>query len=466
MDARRRSFGPPELYLLTALAALTRFWALFTPNAVVFDEVHYEKYVADYLARVFYVDVHPPLANQIFALWARLMHVPVATLAGPHPAPVMRVVPALAGTLIIPVFYLLLRQLGAPRVLAAFGGALLLLDNALLAESRVLVPDGMLVLFNLSAVTVFLSARSRTGAARWRRLAAAAVLAGLAVSIKWTGLSALGVIGLVWAADARRGRVPRERAVGEGTLLLAVPVAVYAAVFAVHFARLTHFGPGTLFLSSAFRSTLAGAPNYDPAAHVSFARKFFELNSAMRQEDAALVGTAQGASPWYAWPLIQRAINFWAGPRGADGRQATIFLEGNPVLWYGIPVALVVAGIGLARGRERFRRWREPLAILAAGYLINFLPFIAIQRVMYQYSYFMAFVYSLALAVVGGGVRSGEMAVADDRWHWPRGVRAAWYYGILICAVAGFVWFAPVSYGWPLSQRSFDLRFWLVTRHF
>jgi dolichyl-phosphate-mannose-protein mannosyltransferase len=467
MRARLRPPGPPELYVLTALAAVTRFWALFTPRAVVFDEVHYEKYVADYLAHVFYVDVHPPLANQIFMLWARLMHVSIATLAGPHPAPVMRVVPALAGTLIIPVFYLLLRQLGVSRRLATLGAALLLLDNALLVESRVLVPDAMLVLFNLCAVTIFLSARRTTGRVRWRRLAAAALFAGLAVCIKWTGLSALGVIGLVWVVDTVRARPPRGRCLGEGSLLLAVPVALYLSVFAVHFAWLTRNGPGAMFMPAAFRSTLSGSPTFRADAHVSFVHEFFDLNYAMRQEDAALVGrTNTAASPWYAWPLIQRAITFWAGPRLADGRQSTIYLEGNPVLWYGIPVALLIAALGFERRRRLFGPWRDPLAIVAAGYLINFLPFIPIQRLMYQYSYFMAFVYSLALAVMATGAWTGEASGADGAWRWPRGRRAAWYYGILMLAVAGFVWFAPVTYGWPLSQRSFDLRFWLVTRHF
>lgn len=469
MRARLRSFGPPELWVLTALAALTRFWTLFTPRAVVFDEVHYEKYVADYLAHVFYVDVHPPLANQIFMLWARLMHVPIATLSGPHPAPVMRVVPALAGTLIIPVFYLLLRQLGAPRVLATLGGLLLLLDNALLVESRVLVPDAMLVLFNLTAVAIFLSARRRAGRARWRRLAAAALFAGLAVSIKWTGLSALGLIGLVWLVDTRRARAPRKRWAGEGALLLSIPVALYVAIFAVHFAWLTRNGPGAIFMSRAFTSTLSGSPTYDPAARLSFPRKFFELNHAMRAQDASLVAadTASAASPWYTWPLIEHAITFWAAPRGADGRQAAIILEGNPALWYGIPAVLLVAAAGWARRRRRVHARRDALGVLAAGYLINFLPFIAIQRVMYQYSYFMAFCYSLAMAVVATGAWTGELDAGDGEggWRWPRGSRAAWYYGILILAVAGFVWFAPVTYGWPLSQRSFDVRFWLVTRH-
>ena len=459
----------PELLVLTALSALTRFWGLFSPHAVVFDEIHYEKFVADYLAHVFYVDVHPPLANQLFMLAAKLFHVPIATLAGPHPAPVLRVVPALAGTLIIPVFYLLLRRLGASRRLAALGGALLLLDNALLVESRVLVPDSMLLLFGLSAVTCFLAARRRAGRARWMGLAAAAVFAGLAVSIKWTGLSALGLIGLVWLVDAARARAAWRRSLREAVVLLAIPMAIYGSVFAVHFAWMTRSGPGTMYMSGPFKATLAGAPEYRPEAHLSFARKFVELNRVMARVDVSLVDKGDvSASPWYTWPLIQHAINFWAGPTLDDGRQATIFLEGNPVLWYGIPLALLIGALGLVRRPERFRAARGPLLLLAAGYLMNLLPFIAIHRVMYQYSYFTAFIYSLALVVLGVGTWAGEVAPAGAPagagWQWPAGRSAAVYYGLLIVAVAGCVWFAPVTYGWPLSPQGLHFRFALVQR--
>ena len=461
----------PELLVLTALAALTRFWGLFSPHAVVFDEVHYEKFVAEYLAHVFYVDVHPPLANQIFALAARLFHVSIATLAHPDPAPVLRIVPALAGTLIIPVFYLLLRRLGATRALATLGAALLMCDNALLVESRVLVPDSMLVLFGLSAVTVFLLARGRVGRARAWRLVVAALLAGLAVSIKWTGLSALGLIGLIWAVDVRRARMPWRRWTLEGAQLLAIPLALYMSVFAVHFAWMTHSGPGDMWMSPQFRATLVADQKYQPDAHMSFAAKFVELNVVMRRADAFLVGGKKGeSSSWYTWPLIEHAISFWAAPADADGRRATIFLAGNPVIWYGIPIALLAAAVGWARRPERFAPWRKPLAILGAAYAINFLPFAAIERIMYQYSYFMAFVFSLALAVLGIGVAAGfpAAAVADNTrlWTFPSRRVAAAYWGVLALAVISFLYYAPVSYGWPLSPAAFDQRFWFVERHF
>src|SRR5476651_814828 len=126
----------PEILVLSALALATRFWTIFTPGAVVFDEVYFKVYAGDYLKGSYYFDPHPPLGKLLLGGWAWLTHLDPAVLTGSDPAVALRVLPAIAGALIIPVFYLLLRQLGASRRMATLGGALLLLDNALLVESR------------------------------------------------------------------------------------------------------------------------------------------------------------------------------------------------------------------------------------------------------------------------------------------------------------------------------------------
>ena len=467
---------PPELIALSALALVTRFWGLFHPHAVIFDEVYYEKFTADYLAHNFYVDVHPPLAEQIFALAAKCFHISIATLAHPSPAPVLRIIPALAGALIVPMCYVLLRRLGMSRQLALFGGALLLFDNALLVESRAILPDSMLVFCGLTAVTVFLGARRRTGRARWWRLAVAAAFAGLAVSFKWTGLNALGIIGLIMLVDAVRARGGWMTLLREGALVLAIPVAIYLSVFAVHFAWETHSGPGTMFMSGAFKATLVGSQNYDPNARMPFYKKFWELNRAMRLEDASMVGLENSsASAWYTWPTIQRPITFWVDSSHAEGRQASVYLEGNPVVWYGIIVAIAIGAVGFWRRRERWRAWREPALILGLAYVANFLPFAAIQRLMYQYSYFMAFVYSAGLAALGLGVGAGWTGpeplpdgAADDGplWQFPSRRSARLYWCLLALVVAGFIFFAPETYGWTTSEAAFQARFWLVQRHY
>src|SRR5215467_7626007 len=92
----------PELLALTALSALSHFWRLFTPNVVVFDEKYYKEFAGHYLVGTFYTDVHPPLVNLLYAAVARLSGVPASALLGPEPVTVLRALPALCGTLIVP----------------------------------------------------------------------------------------------------------------------------------------------------------------------------------------------------------------------------------------------------------------------------------------------------------------------------------------------------------------------------
>src|SRR5262249_52383307 len=109
VDARRVALSEmkrllnPELYVLTAASALTHFWRLFTPNAVVWDEIYYKRFAGHYFDHTFYFDPHPPLANLLFAAVARIAGVPAATLLSDAPAPGLRVLPALCGTLLVPL---------------------------------------------------------------------------------------------------------------------------------------------------------------------------------------------------------------------------------------------------------------------------------------------------------------------------------------------------------------------------
>src|SRR5712672_1424682 len=94
----------PELLLLIALSAITRFWHLSWLNAVVFDENPYEEYASHYLSGTYYFNLHPPVGKLLLALAAKLLAIPHTTLAHSLPAVSLRVLPALAGALIIPVF--------------------------------------------------------------------------------------------------------------------------------------------------------------------------------------------------------------------------------------------------------------------------------------------------------------------------------------------------------------------------
>lgn len=444
--ALRAALACPELFVLTALSLCTRFWGLFDPREVVWDEVHYEGFVGAYVNHTQYLDVHPPLGNLLLALAAKVLGIPGIALAALQPTPMLRVLPALAGSLIIPVVYLLLRELGSGRRVATLGAALLLVDNALLVESRFILPDSMLLLFGMTAVLLYVAARRRGGPSRWAFLTASAVAAGMAASIKWTGLSALGLILLTWAADAVWQRRDIRSLLKEGVVLAAVPAAIYVASFAVHFAQ----------LSSAI-----------PETRAPFVRAFLDLNHRM---SAINVGWATdsnaSASPWYTWPISKHSIGFWSSNAAGPGAERWIVLVGNPVVWWGALIGMAAVVAAMIRRRTELAKVHRVMLFLSAGYALNFVPFAFIRRPMYLYHYIFALIFSLMLAAVGVGALAGW--TADDGaapWRFATRRSAMLYCSIIGLAALVFVYLAPLSYGLPLDAPGLLHRRWLLERH-
>jgi dolichyl-phosphate-mannose-protein mannosyltransferase len=434
---------------------VTRLAAITHPRAIVFDEVYFRDAALRYHNGSYYFDLHPPLGKLLLAGWAKLFGVS-ATAQSSDPAVALRVLPALAGTALVAVFYLLLRELTASRRVATFGAALLLLDNAILVESRLILIDSMLLLFGIGALTCYLASQRRTGWPHWVLLTSSAVLAGMAASTKLTGLTALGLIGLVWFAQAVRRRVSWRLVVPQGAILVVVPAILYVSVFAIHFQLLPHSGPGDAFMSQQFQSTLVGNAHYDAAARMSFIDKFVELNKSMRSYELSLDNSHHPySSSWVSWPVLKRPVYYWAGPR------EYIYLQGNPVIWWGLLVGAVVVAVGWLRRPELFEQHRGPMALLGVAWVANLLPFATIVRPMFLYHYFFAFIFCIAAVSIGLGLWAGWMTDGEVLWRFPSRRSAALYWGILGVALAGFLFFAPISYGLPLSDGGLSARIWL-----
>jgi dolichyl-phosphate-mannose-protein mannosyltransferase len=450
-----RPIWNPELAVFTVLSVVLHFARLFTPNVVIFDEAHYKRFAGHYLEGTFYYDVHPPLANLAYAAIAKIAGVPAAAmLAVDVPVPVLRVAPALFGAVVIPLVYVILRQLGAARRVASLGAFVVLCENALLADSRVALVEPFLIGFGMSAIASYLAAREREGPSRVGFLALAAVFAGCAVSCKWTGASALGLIGIAWLVDAWKAKSFRFV---EAVLLAVIPASVYLATFAVHFALIPKFSRDTTLLSARFRSTLVGGPQYDSSARISFVAKVAELHDAMKRGNRSLEFVVHPASsPWYTWPIMKHPIGLWQ--KLEPDRQSNIVLLGNPAVWWGSLIALAIVAIAFVRRRERFAGHGFAMAFLGGAVAINFVPFMAIARLMYIYHYLFALVFLAMFATYGLGVVAGWNDGDDALFSFASRRAATSYAAVAAFVLIGFLYFAPLTFGWSLSNRAFARR--------
>jgi dolichyl-phosphate-mannose-protein mannosyltransferase len=457
----------PELLVLTIASLITRFWGLFSPRAVVWDEIHYERFAGAYFTGDRYIDVHPPLGKLLMAGAAKLLGISGATLVNAEPAPLLRVLPALMGALIIPLVYLLLRELGSGRRTAAFGALLLLVDNAMLVESRLILPDIMLLFFGILVVYAYAVARGATGTARWVWIAGAAAAGGAAVSIKWTGLTALALIGFAWALEARRdGSRDWRRLAGEASLFALLPIAIYVGSFAVHFALLPHGRPNDPIMSDETRALLREHPVSFLREDESFAKSFVDLNWKMQAINVAWAADQHpSASKWYTWPIAKHSIGYW-NERNADaGTERWIILFANPIVWWGALVGALATIVAFMRRAKALESRRAVLAVLGVGYVGNFLPFAFIQRPMFLYHYFFALIYSVLFATIGVGALAGWDGDEERFCEFPNVMSRRLYGGLAAGATILFLYLIPLTYGWPLSDAGLLHRRWILERH-
>lgn len=349
----------------------------------------------------------------------------------------MRWRPGIAAGITIPIlFFLLLRLLGGSVAIAFLGGALLVLDNALLLETHVMLFDGILVAAILGTLVSYLQSQIETSPQRARVLRlAAGGLAGLAVGTKFTGLVAPGLIAI---ALGRRlfARGPRGESVWRDAAEMASSgAAVYLAGWVLHFALLTNPGPADAF-------------------HPTTGRFFDDLrvtHTTMIEANAGMRTPHPDSSAPISWPSMKVAPFFWAG------RDASIHLTGNPVVWWGSTLLFLTMLVNMVRMRvTRLRLHAAPgarvqLWLPVTGFLIAYLPFFGVERVLFLYHYLTPLLFAVAGVLLwldsAGWVRSDEL-----------GKQRLSFYVVLALAVAGFIAMSPVTYGFSFG----DYDEWLV----
>lgn len=420
------------LALVVVLGALVHFIGLTYPRQVVFDEVHWGKSASAYCCtgqRVF--DIHPPHGKLLLALGAKLGgydgHFSFEQIGQPYtnqPVFFLRLVPAIAGIAIPALLLILLRQLGASPPAALLGALALVFDNAMLLETRLILFDGILVAAILGSLVCLLAVDRSASPLRQRLLCAGAgAFAGLAVGTKFTGLVAPALIVLILLKGSTGGGQTMPR-LYRFVIIVAAALVVYLGGWAIHFALTPNPGP-----ADAFHPTTG-----------HFFQDLWVIHKTMLSTNFSLAQTHPDASRPLTWPLMKVAPYFWAG----DG--ASIYLVGNPVVWWGASLLFVVFTVNSLLMMVTRLRVEAPGPARAGvwlpfvGYLIAFLPFFGITRVIFLYHYLTPLVFSIAFVVLwldaAGWIQSGT-------W---RGQKKS-YYAIIAAIVVAFLLVSPLTYG-------------------
>jgi len=327
--------------LFTLVAAVFRLPQLGTPGEEVFDEVYHAKTALQYLNGEPPTEwVHPPTAKLLIAVGVWMFgYLPWA----------WRLMPALAGIALAPVFYLLARRALATERAAMLATVLLLCDGVYVVQSRIAMTNIFAVLFQVSAALFILRAALRPRLSAPDMLAAGLFL-GLALSTRWTSLWAAGYLGLVLLAVRRLRLIkPRELSL---TLLafVALPVGIYVL-------------------------------SYWPwMAQGHSLNELLPLQKSIWRYHADLRATHPYFSKWYTWPLLYRPTWYYFKQTGETIRG--IVAIGNPALWWAsVPVTLWALVTGA--------RDRDPRRLFSGlGFCAMYLPWGLSPRTL-NYSHYL-----------------------------------------------------------------------------
>ena len=399
------------LVVVTLFAAVFRLTGLSYPAEEYFDEVYHAKTAREYLEGQPPTEwVHPPTAKLLIS---------VGVAAFGYEPWAWRLAPALAGTLLAPIFLLLAWRVTPTERGALLATTLLLFDGVYLVQSRVAMTNVFAVLFQILSALLVLRAASREKLSL-AGMAGAGLALGLALSTRWTSLWAWGFLGLVFLAlRARRvlempeGRVRagfRETALA-GLAFVGIPVAVY----------LVSYVPW--MMQQEGRSVL----------HV------IQEQGKIWSYHARLTATHNYVSPWWTWPWLYRPTWYfwWSSEDFVRG----IVALGNPAIWWAsVPAVLWALVTGW--------RARDPRRLFAgAGFCFLYLPWGLSPRTLnFGHYLFEALPYAcLALGML-----------LDRAWDSALALGARGY--VLVAAVL-FLLFLPLYTAFPVPQTLWSFRF-------
>ncbi|KAK8070450.1 Dolichyl-phosphate-mannose--protein mannosyltransferase 1 [Apiospora hydei] len=282
--------------VVTILGAIVRLFRIYQPTSVVFDEVHFGGFASKYIKGRFFMDVHPPLAKMLIALFGWLAgfngdfdfkDIGKDYLEPGVPYVAMRMFPAICGILLVPTMFLTLKAVGCRTATAALGSSLIIFENGLLTQARLILLDSPLVIataFTALAFTSFTNQHEQGpskafSAAWWFWLVMTGLGLGVTVSIKWVGLFTIAWVGsltliqlwvLLGDTKTVTMRIFAKHFMARTFCLVIIPVTFYMAMFAIHFLCLTNPGEGDGFMSSEFQATLNNKGMQDVPVDVAF----------------------------------------------------------------------------------------------------------------------------------------------------------------------------------------------------
>lgn len=411
------------IFGVVVLATLLRFYNLSDPKTLIFDETYYVKdaytlykngYESEWPRDMKPEDIdkrfvsgdtdfftnepeflaHPHLGKYIIGAGIELFG--VRSQFG------WRIAVALIGVLGVFMTAVIAARLFESTLIGGIAGFLFAIENNAIVMSRVAILDNVLMIISLIAVWCVLLDRQwyRKAMSKWVQnrskhlsqdakgnylvsgplvwwrpwLALAAVLMGMAASVKWSGIFYyFGIIPYITAIDwtTRKQLGIKYRFQGtfyqvlvSGISSVIISVFVYIALWANY------------FIVGGWGSSWATYPGNGWAGPLAWVPKIFQswvnFQVTMYRFNSTLTTPHIYEAPVYTWPFLIRPTNMYWTKIGDDVR--VIIGLPNPLLWWAaVALFIIFALIAIFAPSRRDWRMNFILMTLAGGYFPWFL---------------------------------------------------------------------------------------------
>ncbi|KAI9276779.1 glycosyltransferase family 39 protein [Phascolomyces articulosus] len=276
---------PAIVLYLTLWSFYIRLWKIWQPGSVVFDEVHFGGFASKYINTGFFMDVHPPLAKMLIALVAKLAgfdgafdfkEIGLDYEDANVPYVAIRTFCAVLGALTIPMAYLTMKKTGHSTMSGLLVALMICYENGLITNNRLILLDPILLFFTSATTLTWVNFCDKDKNYKpfnlqwyfW--LAMTGLNMGLTASCKWVGLFTIATIGLptikrlwdIWGNTDISKLKFMHHFFARSLCLIVLPIAVYMAMFVIHFHSLPNTGEGDSFMSPEFQQSLAGSNSH------------------------------------------------------------------------------------------------------------------------------------------------------------------------------------------------------------
>ena len=326
-------------------------------SETVFDEVYYVRAAEDYLSGNEPSETtHPPLGKLIIAAGISVF--------GFNPFG-WRIMGVLFATLMLPIMYLLGKEIGNSRLVGFVSSLLLMFDFMHFTMSRIATLDTFLVFFLLASqlffYTFFLDVLKNGWRASLRPYFMAVLLLAIGFSIKWTAVFSLAAqlfylcllkFNLIQIKSKNHGYSNKNN-----QIIYAVSGTI--VVF------------GLVYLLS-----------YVPYMNLGHSLKdVYNIQWSMLNNILNLKAIHPFASAWWSWPLLLRPIWLYVSVLGEE-KVSTITLMGNPAVWWIGLVSIIAVS-------EKSIKEKNPSNVyLITMFIFQWIPYAFLSRSLFIYYFY------------------------------------------------------------------------------